>query len=401
MPLTPQVKTFLLGLSVSVLVLVSFFAGGLADRVFVVKPLDYLVQRRTLAALGGVSDTNQAPTLLGSLLGGATRTDWGVADVAEAASKSVVTVSIKKEQRVFEPLSNDPFGIFGFPGLGFGQERVEQIQRDIGTGFVVEGNLIVTNRHVVSDPRAEYKVIDKNDKEYKVTNIYRDPSVDLAILRVEGAQLPSLPLGDSDQLRVGQSVIAIGTALGEFRHTVTTGVVSGLGRGIEASDGFELESLEGVIQTDAAINPGNSGGPLLSLQGQVIGVNVAVSAAAENIGFAVPINVIKSSLNNFNETGQFDRPFFGVSYRMISEQAALFNEVPQGAYVVEVVADSSAATAGLQSGDIITSFAGTSLKGDDANLATLINQKKIGEKVKVTYWRKGQEATVEVTLKGQ
>lgn len=396
--LTPPTKTFLLGLSISFLILVSFFGGAIADRMFVIKPLDYLFNRHSLPA-AQLESANQAPSLLGSLLG--ERSDLGVADVTELASASVVTVSIKREQQIFEPFGGDIFGFNPFLPFGGGTTRTEQIQRDIGTGFVVEGNLIVTNRHVVSDTMAEYLIIDKNDVEYQVENIYRDPAIDMAILKVKGIDdLPVLSLGDSDQLRVGESVIAIGTALGEFRHTVTTGVVSGLGRGITATDGFGMESLEGVIQTDAAINPGNSGGPLLNSRGQVIGVNVATSARAENIGFAIPINTVKASLDNFNQTGQFARPFFGVRYQMISQQAALFNEVPQGAYLVEVIPGSSADQAGLRTGDILLEFGGERLV-DEVNLASLINQRSIGETVEVRYWRDGQTQTLNLRLMGQ
>jgi serine protease Do len=390
MTVSPQVKTFALGLSVSGLIIISFFGGALADRVFGVRPLDYLIGQRS-GGLLPASSTNQ-PTLQGLL-----NQTGSVADIAESASKSVMTVSIKKEQQVVDPFDQSIFG-FGFnvPQTG----RTEQVQRDIGTGFVVDQQgLIVTNKHVVGDTTAQYSVIDKDNKEYAVKKIYRDPANDLAIIQVEGILLPPLPLGDSDKLRVGQPVVAIGTALGEFRHTVTTGVVSGLGRGIEAGDPFGgiVESLENVIQTDAAINPGNSGGPLLDSAGSVIGVNVAVTANAQNVGFAIPINTIKASIDNFNQTGQFNRPFMGIRYRSITEQAALSNAVPQGAYLLEVVAGSAAADAGLKAGDIVTEFDGRSLK--DGELATLINQKKIGDKVSLKYWRQGQETSTEVTMK--
>jgi serine protease Do len=389
---TPQLKTFALGLSVSALILVSFFGGALADRVFVIKPLDALVGRRSLGALPA-STTNRDSTLAPLLTPGDT-----VADVAEQASQSVVTVAIKRQEQVPDPFSESIFGLgFRLPNSG----RVEEVQRDIGTGFVAdESGLIITNRHVVSDLEATYLVIDKDNNEYTVSKIYRDPTNDLAILKVDNLNLPPLPLGDSEKIRVGQSVIAIGTALGEFRHTVTTGVVSGLVRGIEAGDMFgrRIESIEGVIQTDAAINPGNSGGPLLDSAGSVIGVSVAVSAGAENIGFALPINVVKASIDNFNRTGQFDRPFMGIRYQTIYRQAALINDVPQGAYLVEVVAGSVAAEAGLQEGDIITEFDGQSIT--DQELSGLINSKKIGDRVTVKYWRAGEEQRVEVTLRG-
>ncbi len=385
MTLTQPVKTFLLGLSISFLILTSFFCGALADRVFVIKPLDLVTKRS-----GTVSLLNRAETST-SLTPQST-----IADVSEKASLSVVTVSIKKQQRVLDP---SDFGIFGFGMPMMQRGKIEQVQQDIGTGFVVdESGLIVTNKHVVGDLDATYSVYDKNDQEYQVTKLYRDPSTDLAIIKIEGAQLPALPLGDSDQIRVGESVIAIGTALGKFRHTVTTGVVSGLGRGIEAGDSYsgQLETLEGVIQTDAAINPGNSGGPLLNALGEVIGVNVAVSATAQNIGFALPINHIKASLENFNQTGQFDRPYLGVQYRTISQQAALFNSVPQGAYLLEVQPSSPAEQVGLKAGDIVVSFDGQELK--DKELSEYINAKKIGDSVEISFWRDTEKKSVTVKL---
>ncbi len=391
--MTQSSQSFLLGLSISILVLVSFLAGAAADRLFVIKPLNALLGTRVPLT----ASSNQA-SLLGSLLVEDGTVD--VADIAEVASNAVVTVSVKREQRVIStPFTRDPF-ISPFFSLPQNTE-VEQIQQDIGTGFVVESGLIVTNRHVVSDPNADYSVFDAQDREHQVTDIYRDPSNDLAILKIDGPALAELPLGDSDQLRVGQGVVAIGTALGEFRHTVTTGVVSGLGRGIEAGDGVSIESLEGVIQTDAAINPGNSGGPLVDLSGQVIGVSVAVSRGAENIGFAIPINVVKASIENFNATGQFDRAFLGVQYQIISEQAALFNEVPQGAYLVEVVEGSVAQESGLLAGDIITKFAGVVITEEGESLASLINQQPVGNSVDVEYWRGGQTTQVSVTLRGR
>ncbi len=386
-PGMPPLKAFAAGLGVSIIFLAGFFAGGLADRVFVIKPLDALTGKRS-------TQTDSFSSRLGSLID--SRVSPGgisVADVAEVASESVVTVSIKRNQPVFEGLN---FGLFGFqPRV----DRVEQVQQDIGTGFVVsEDGLIVTNKHVVSDPQGEYSVIDANDVEHAVERVYRDPVNDLAIVKVTDLDAPALELGDSDSIRVGESVIAIGTALGEFRHTVTTGVVSGLGRGIEASDGMRrIESIENVIQTDAAINPGNSGGPLLDANGRVIGVNVAVSAQAENIGFSLPINVIKASLDNFNQTGQFDRPFLGVQYTMISEQAALVNEVPQGAYIQAVVEGSSAADGGLQEGDIITEFAGQDLR--KASLAELINQQRVGETIPVEVYRDEERITLRIEMK--
>ncbi|PIR62221.1 MAG: peptidase S1 [Candidatus Pacebacteria bacterium CG10_big_fil_rev_8_21_14_0_10_42_12] len=380
----PTTRSFLLGLLVSVVILSSFFLGGLADRIFVLRPLDFFASRS-----GGISFGNPSRAE-GSKLGQLIETGMmsSIPDVVDAASESVVTVSAKTQQQVFDP--------FSFFGINRGGAQVQEIQRDIGTGFVVGTNLIVTNKHVVSNLQASYKVIDLNDVEYEVGKIYRDPSNDLAILEVIGFDHPALPLGDSNMIRVGENVIAIGTALGEFRHTVTTGVISGLGRGIEAAGGPQVETLEGVIQTDAAINPGNSGGPLLSDKGEVIGVNVAVSTSAQNIGFAIPINVVRASVDNFNETGQFDRPFLGIQYQMITEQAALFNDVPQGAYVVALVQGGSIESAGIKAGDIIVAIDGVAIK--DTDLATILNTKKIGDVVTVRFWRDKQFSETKVTL---
>jgi serine protease Do len=253
---------------------------------------------------------------------------------------------------------------------------------------------------VVADLDAKYKVIANDDREYEVQKIYRDPLNDLAILKIETNGLLPVELGDSDQLKVGQFVIAIGTALGEFRHTVTTGVISGLGRGITAGSPFEgsAEQIDNVIQTDAAINPGNSGGPLLNSAGQVIGVNVAVAAAGENIGFALPINVIKDAIDNFNQTGQFSRPFLGVRYRMISRDLALMNEVPQGAYVISVEENSAAQDAGLKPGDIIVKINDQKMD-EEGGLAKAINSKKAGDKLQLEVWREGETLNLTATLK--
>ncbi len=384
-----QLKSFLVGLAVSVLIIASFFVGGLADRIFVIKPLDYLAKRPGLMQ-DDQSRFDAGVTSLGQMIEG----EFVVPDIAEASSESVVTVSIQKQQAIIEPQNLfNQFGFFGFPQ---GETRIEEVQQDIGTGFVVRGNLVVTNKHVVSDTNAGYSVIDKAEREHEVTKIYRDPTLDMAILQVEDFEAPALALGDSDQLRVGEPVIAIGTALGQFRHTVTAGVISGLGRTITASGPTGFENLENVIQTDASINPGNSGGPLINARGEVIAVNVATTGA-ENISFAIPINVVKAALENFEKTGEFDRPMLGIRYTVISERAALYNEVPQGAYIIEVAEGGSADQAGLQQGDIITEF--NNEKIDEENeLARLVNQQQVGAKVNLEVWRDGRTQTVILTL---
>jgi S1-C subfamily serine protease len=389
-----QLKGFLFGVLLMGVLGAGLVGGALADRLFVVKPFDYVAER---LLPGDQADRVESRT---SVTQRVLTEESVVIDVAEKASPSVVTVSVTRQERQMAPFFMDPFGFFG---QNFYQPgATEEVKRDIGSGFVIDEKqgLVVTNKHVVSDNEATYRVISKDNQEYEVTRIYRDPANDLAILKID-AQLPAMELGDSDTIKVGQFVIAIGTALGEFRHTVTTGVVSGLGRGIDAGDGFGgyVERLDNVIQTDAAINPGNSGGPLLNSAGQVVGVSVAVAQGGQNIGFALPINVIKDSLENFNQTGQFDRPFLGVRYRMITKEAALLNEVPEGAYIVEVVANSPAAEAGITNGDIITKLNGKSIKDTEGGLAAVINTLKVGDQVEAEFYRDGKSQTVTVTMK--
>lgn len=322
-----------------------------------------------------------------------------ITDVVDKVSPSVVTVSITKSKSlsgIFEINPFDPFSdLRPRPGQ---QQKVEQ---DIGSGFVVSADgLIVTNKHVVADTTAKYKVITKDDKAYETQKIYRDPSNDLAIIKIDAAGLKPVTMGDSAKIKVGQMAIAIGTALGEFRNTVTVGVISGLGRGITAGSPFEgfVERLDNVIQTDAAINPGNSGGPLLNSSGLVIGINAAVSSEGQNIGFALPINIVKEALEQFNKSGKFQRAYLGVRYKMITRDLALVNEIPEGAYVQEVIDGSPANKVGIQAEDIITKIDGKKVNDRDGGLAKIIADKKVGENFSVEVWRDGKTKTFSGTI---
>lgn len=326
-----------------------------------------------------------------------------VIDVVDAVSPSVVTIGITKTRRIGDIFEIDPFDPFS-PFQRPQASKPQKIEQDIGSGFIVEGDgLIVTNKHVVSDAEAKYKVITKDDKTYDVVKIYRDPVNDLAILKINANGLPIATLGDSSKIKVGQLAIAIGTALGEFRNTVTTGVISGIGRGITAGSPLEssAERLDNVIQTDAAINPGNSGGPLLNSRGEVIGVNAAVSSEGQNIGFALPINVVKEALTNFNTTGQFNRPYLGVRYKVITKDVAVLNDLPEGAYVMDVVSDSPAQKAGIKEEDIITKIDDVRLSGDNAELSKTISKKKVGDTVKIVVYRGDKEVNLTATLGNQ
>ena len=312
-----------------------------------------------------------------------------VTKVVEQATPSVVTISISKTTVSL----NDLFY--------FGVSKEEIIEQDIGSGFIISADgLIVTNKHVVADTAAKYRVIIGKDEVVEVKEIYRDPMNDLAILKIDRVGLTPVEMGDSDKLKVGQTVIAIGTALGEFRSTVTKGVISGLGRGIVAGGSLiGTEKLDGVIQTDAAINPGNSGGPLLNSKGQVIGVNVATSQNGQSIAFALPINLIRASIDNFKATGEFERPYLGVEYRVISKTAAAQNKVPMGVYVQRIVAGSPAEIAGIKPGDIIMEIDGIKLDDEkDGTLISILNKKKIGDTIPVKIWRENKEGEVVVKL---
>jgi serine protease Do len=302
-------------------------------------------------------------------------------NVVEKVSPSVVSVVIKTVNIDF------------FSGSAMTYES------GIGTGFIVDSNgLVITNSHVVEGSGAEYSVLLKDGTTYEVDKIHRDNFSDIAILEITARGLPTVEFGDSDSLKVGQKAIAIGNALGKFDNTVTTGVVSGIAREVQASSGFgQSKTYENVIQTDAALNPGNSGGPLLNSSGQVIGVNVATTMGAENIGFAIPVNVVKPILASFIENGKIVRPYLGVSYVVITKEIAALRDMPMGAYVSTVIPDSPADEAGLQRGDIITKIGEEEITGE-SSLSEIINKSKVGDRLILTIDREGREIEVTAVL---
>ena len=277
-----------------------------------------------------------------------------------------------------------------------------------GTGFIIEKDgLIITNKHVVSGKNTSYSVFTNEGKEYKAEIKALDPSNDIAFLKINANNLPIAELGNSDNLQVGQSVVAIGNALGQYQNTVTTGVVSAIGRAIEAGDSSSgsSESLENVIQTDAAINPGNSGGPLVNLAGQVIGINTAIDQNGQSIGFAIPINTAKTDVESVISKGKIVRPMLGVRYIPITKEFAASNNLPvtEGAYIygsrteLGIIPGSPADKGGLENGDIITKIGDNKINGN-TSLSSIITKYKVGDKVKITYLRDGKQKTIEVTL---
>lgn len=275
---------------------------------------------------------------------------------------------------------------------------------NIGSGFIVdEAGLVLTNQHVVADTTADYVVVGPDSEEYEVTDIQRDDVNDIALLKIKvghESDLKALSLGDSDVLKAGQEVIAIGTPLGEYAGSVTTGVISGLNRSVTTTSGglFNItqKTFENVIQTDAAVNPGNSGGPLLNSSGEVIGINFATTASADNISFAIPINFVKDRLDEYRKYGKFRHPSLGVSYEPISDyQARFYRNVVAGALVVGLEDGGPADKAGVKKYDIITAIDGESV---DSSLRQLVLSHEVGDTVKVSVWRDGEELEFDITL---
>lgn len=341
-----------------------------------------------------------------------------VINTVKKTNPAVVAIVISKNVPKYE-IYNDPNAIqnpFGdlFPGFSFNVPQYRQNgteKKNIGGGsgfFVSNDGLIVTNKHVVDQKDVEYTVFTNDGKKHSAKVIARDPVLDIALIKIEGSDYPFLSLGNSDSLQIGQSVIAIGNALGEFRNTVSVGVISGLARSVLAGDATgNTELLDHVIQTDAAINPGNSGGPLFDLSGNVIGVNVAIAQGSQNIGFALPINTVKSAILSVKATGKIVRPFLGIRYVTINSEMKEKNNlsvdygvlVKQGATSgdLAVIPGSPADKAGIVENDIILEIDGEKLD-DKVTLASIVRQKNIGSVITLKILHKSVEKTVKVTL---
>lgn len=279
-----------------------------------------------------------------------------------------------------------------------------------GTGFIITNDgLIITNKHVVSDTNAQYKVVLADGRSFDATVKSRDPYMDFAVVKIEAKDLPVVELGDSDSMQIGQWVVGIGNALGQFQNTVTAGIISAKNRQITASDsnGSSSETLDNLLQTDAAINSGNSGGPLINLKGQVIGINTAVASSAQGIGFAIPINSVKGAIDSIRTTGRIVRPYLGVRYVAITPDIAKQNNlsVEYGALVLRgsglaqfaVVPGSPADKAGIQENDIILEINGQRID-ETHGLVSLISQFKVGDEVTLKILSKGAEKSVKVKL---
>lgn len=345
-------------------------------------------------------------------------------------SPAVVSIIISKDVPIFEKYFEDPFegfeeffgpSPFEFKIPQYRQKGTEKKEFGWGTGFIVsKDGMILTNKHVVLDTKTEYTILTNDGKKFSAEVLARDPIQDLAIIKIEKEKViinddgefilkpfPVVKLGDSSKLQIGQTVIAIGNALGEFRNTVSVGVISGLGRTITATGGGMVEILEDVIQTDAAINKGNSGGPLLNSKGEVIGINTAISQVGVNIGFAILINKAKRDIEQVGRLGRIVYPFLGVRYILVTERIKEENNlsVDYGAWLIKgnalnepaVISISAAGKAGLKEGDIILEFNQEKITPTNS-LAKIIMKYNSGDKVTLKYLRGDKEKTVEVEL---
>ncbi len=328
-----------------------------------------------------------------------TSQEEAIIQVVEDVSPAVVSLVITKniEQYYFTPFEESPF-----------KKRIEKKEIGGGTGFIVTSDgMILTNKHVVLDTEAEYTVLTNDGRMFPAKILARDPVQDLAIIKIEGNGFPVVKLGDSLNLQIGQTVIAIGNALGEFQNTVSVGVISGLGRTITASGGGIIETLEDVIQTDAAINRGNSGGPLLNLKGEVIGINTAMSVEGENIGFAIPINKAKRAIEQVKTLGKIVYPFLGIRYILITDEIQEKNNLPvdYGAWVIRgdepeetaIFPGSAADKIGLKENDIVLEFNNDKITPENS-LAKIIMKYNPGDEVVLKILRNGKEKIIEATL---
>ena len=323
-------------------------------------------------------------------------------ELAENSSPAVVNIrtikTIKGGGRVFRQFKKGPFGendpFNDFFDRFFGDERPHDFkQRSLGSGFIInKDGYIVTNNHVVENAD-KIEVILKDEKEFDAEIVGRDANTDLALIKIKpDRDLPVLLFGDSDALKVGQWVVAIGSPFG-LEHTVTAGIVSAKGRVIGSGP------YDDFIQTDASINPGNSGGPLINMQGKVVGINTAIIAGGSGIGFAIPINLAKNIVDQLKSSGEVIRGWLGVGIQDISKQVAEYYGIKskKGVLVTEVFPDDPADKAGIEPQDIILSINGIEV-GTSREITSMIADLGVGETVKIKALRNGKTRTFSVKI---
>ncbi len=341
--------------------------------------------------------------------------DSAVIDVVNKTKDAVVSIVVSKDLSKIpgyglRPFSEDPFFNF-FYGSQYQTDNSNKPNiQQIGAGsgfFISEDGLILTNKHVVEDSSASYTVLTQDGKKYEAKVLSKDPVGDLAFVKIEVKGVPFLNLSDSSKVQIGQRVVAIGNSLGQYQNTVTTGIISGIGRKITAGGQDGTEELSGVIQTDAAINPGNSGGPLLNIVGEVVGINTAIDQQGQLVGFAIPSNEAIKALESFKKNGKITRVFLGVRYINLTQSLAEDQKLPRsyGALIVRgqstadfaVLPGSPADKAGLVENDIILEVNGKKL--DEQNsLSDLLKEFKVDDMIVLKVYHKGGEKNINVTL---
>lgn len=334
-------------------------------------------------------------------------------EAVKKVSPAVVSIVISKYLPKVKAAMPFPFFQNPFNPIGPQDPAAEKEKTTVGggSGFIVHPDgMILTNKHVVFDTEAEYTVITTEGKEYPARVIARDPITDIAVAKIEATGLPTVQLGNSKKVELGQTVMAIGNALGMFRNSVSRGIISGMSRSISAAlgSGGEMEYLRGMMQTDVAINQGNSGGPLINLDGEAIGLNTAIIYGAQNIGFAIPINWAKQDLEDIIKYGRIVKKFLGITCLALNKKIANQYQLPrsQGSLVmrnthqpnsVAIMPGSPADKAGLQENDIITQVDGHEL-AEDEELVDEIQKYQVGQELELTILRKGAELKVKVVL---
>ncbi|KUG03513.1 htra protease/chaperone protein [hydrocarbon metagenome] len=317
-----------------------------------------------------------------------------VADIVEQAGPAVVNIEITSTRN--NPLLNDPFYRQFFGG---NLRTTPQVQESIGSGFIISSDgYIITNQHVVDGAETITVTVPDQEEKYEAYLVGEDYDLDLAVIKIAGNNYPTLPLGNSEQMRVGEAVMAIGQPYG-LDHTVTTGVVSAKERPISIED----RNYTNLIQTDAAINPGNSGGPLLNMQGQVIGINTAISTEAQGIGFAIPIDTVTKVLDSLLAGTKIERAFLGVSMTDVGVEAIQQLNLPAGttgALVAEVIDGSPADKSGLLPKDVIIRL-GDNRITSASDLQEAVQSKEVNDKVKIVLLRQGEQVELDVQLQAK
>lgn len=388
---------------ITIVVIISFFVGGFAGVVF-----NFLITDLIKTTFTPIVEIFRPKEEVVKQVVSTIEEESATITAVKKISPSVVSVIVTKELSKYKDTNGFEFGDFFFPFEFQAPEGKEKTQVGGGSGFIVSSDgLILTNRHVVSDKDAQYTVITSDGKTYDTKVLAVDTLLDLAIVKIEGQNLPMAELGDSNTIEVGQTIVAIGNALSEYPNTVTKGIVSAKGRRVVAGGYAGSEIIEEAIQIDAAINPGNSGGPIVNLKGEVVGVATAMTAGGQLIAFAIPINAAKTVVESVKKFGKIVRPWLGVRYILINSELKQRKNLPfdYGAWIVRgesaedaaVIPGSPADKAGLGENNIILEVNGIKVT-ESQSLSNLLSKYNPGDEITLKVYKKGETEDVRVKL---